>query len=171
MSGKRLLSIPAMLVIGIAFYFYHEAIYKSYKLPTTTDEMEECTLIRVVDGDTIEVERGSENVIVRLNGIDAPESVHPNQELNTPEGEAAAAYLNELMANVDTVYLEYDFEVMDSHDRALAYVWYYDDDELIMLNLRLVEDNIADPMTVGMNSRYQYIFEHAAQSEDDDAQD
>lgn len=162
MSVKRTLAIPVMLIFGIAGYFYFNVVNKAYRLPTTTDDMEECSLVRVVDGDTIEVIRGSENVVVRMNGIDAPESVHPNKDLNTAEGEAAAVYLEELLSDVDTVYLEYDVEILDSYDRALAYVWYYDEDELIMLNLRLVEDNIAVPMTVGMNFRYQYFFDKAA---------
>lgn len=161
MRTKSVLTFPAMLLIGFAVYFYMN-VNKAYKLPTTTNEMDECTLLRVVDGDTIEVQRDSENIIVRLIGIDAPESVNPNPELNTAEGEAASSYVQELLEDIDVVYLEYDFQIRDSYDRTLAYVWYYDDQELRMLNLQLVEDDIAIPINGSINQRYRRFFNNAS---------
>lgn len=161
MKTKSVLTFPAILIMGIAAYIYIN-VNKAYMLPTTTDGMEECTLLRVVDGDTIEVERESENIIVRLIGIDAPESVNPNPELNTAEGEVASSYVQELLEEIDVVYLEYDFEIRDNYDRTLAYVWYYDDQELRMLNLQLVEDDMAIPFNGSINQRYRRYFNDAA---------
>ena len=115
-----------------------------------------------IDGDTIEVQRDSENIIVRLIGIDAPESVNPNPELNTAEGEAASSYVLELLEDIDVVYLEYDFQIRDSYDRTLAYVWYYDDQDLRMLNLQLVEDDIAIPINGSINQRYRRCLNNAS---------
>ena len=56
-------------------------------------------VIRVVDGDTIRVDFYGDNKLVRLIGIDAPESVHPDRTQNVPEGEIASEFLRNLLDN------------------------------------------------------------------------
>lgn len=51
-------------------------------------------VLRVIDGDTIEVSIDGEPVSVRMIGIDCPESVHPDESLNTEYGETAAVLVN-----------------------------------------------------------------------------
>lgn len=84
------------------------------------------SVLYVSDGDTILVEfpDGSKEHI-RLLLIDAPESVHPDEEKNTEEGHQAAAFLKELLPVGTTVYLEYDTNerTFDRYGRMLAYVW------------------------------------------------
>lgn len=84
------------------------------------------SVLYVSDGDTILVEfpDGSKEHI-RLLLIDAPESVHPDEEKNTEEGRQAAAFLKELLPVGTTVYLEYDTNerTFDRYGRMLAYVW------------------------------------------------
>ncbi|MBO4485033.1 MAG: thermonuclease family protein [Lachnospiraceae bacterium] len=84
------------------------------------------SVLYVSDGDTILVEfpDGSKEH-VRLLLIDAPESVHPDEEKNTEEGRQAAAFLKELLPVGTTVYLEYDTNerTFDRYGRMLAYVW------------------------------------------------
>ena len=76
----------------------------------TTD----CTITRIVDGDTIECARRGR---ARLIGIDTPES---DQE---PYGSQATAALTALIQPGMTVQLELDVETHDRYDRLLAYVW------------------------------------------------
>ena len=45
-------------------------------------------VLRVVDGDTIEIDYNGEKEKVRLIGVDTPESVHPDAEKNTDYGKA-----------------------------------------------------------------------------------
>lgn len=84
------------------------------------------TVLYVSDGDTIlaEFPDGSKEH-VRLLLIDAPESVHPEEEKNTEKGRQAAAFLKELLPVGTTVYLEYDSNerTFDRYGRLLAYVW------------------------------------------------
>ena len=84
------------------------------------------SVLYVSDGDTILVEfpDGSKEHI-RLLLIDAPESVHPDEEKNTEEGRQAAAFLKELLPVGTTVYLEHDTNerTFDRYGRMLAYVW------------------------------------------------
>ena len=83
----------------------------------------EAKVIRVKDGDTFVAELGGTETTVRLIGIDCPESVHPDEELNSPEGEAAAACAEGILQAGRPVFLEYDEERLDVYGRDLAYVW------------------------------------------------
>ena len=109
-----------------------------------------------------EEEFGQENAdgIVRLRirfiGVDAPESVHPDPEKNSEEGEAASEYTKEMLLD-KTVYLEFDVEITDKYGRTLAYVWL--DGELF--NKKIIEDGHAVIMTVPPNVKYEDILEEA----------
>ena len=117
--------------------------------------LEKAEVIRVIDGDTLQVRLVSgEEATVRLIGVDAPESVHPDSAKNTPEGKAAASFTENLCFG-RTVYLEYDAEKEDAYGRRLAYVYL---EEGRMLNLLLVEHSYARVMTVEPNTRYASYF-------------
>ena len=77
---------------------------------------------RTVDGDTLAVVVDGVEAHVRLIGIDAPESVHPDPRRNTPAGKKASQYTDGHLTG-KTVQLEFDEEVKDKYDRLLAYVW------------------------------------------------
>lgn len=79
-------------------------------------------VVRVVDGDTIVVLIDGQERKIRMIGIDAPESVHPDQTRNTEQGKSAADFTAELL-NGKQVYLEYDTDRTDDYGRTLAYVW------------------------------------------------
>lgn len=112
-------------------------------------------VVRVVDGDTIIVSIEGAEVKVRLIGIDAPESVHPDEEKNSDEGKEVSEWLTELLADAK-VYLEYDVSVEDDYGRTLAYV--YLDDGTTMINRLLLEKGFAVTMTVQPNSKYADEF-------------
>lgn len=73
------------------------------------------TMSRVVDGDTIVVLVDGEQKIVRLIGLDAPETVDPQQGVGCYGSEASAALKSELLEG-DTVTLIAD-DTQDNHDR------------------------------------------------------
>ena len=81
----------------------------------------EWTVVRVVDGDTIEVARGSSDTdTVRLLGINTPETHHPTNPVEF-FGPEAAAFTEEHLAG-RSVQLEGDIEGRDRYGRRLAYV-------------------------------------------------
>ena len=89
-------------------------------------DLEEVTLVRVVDGDTLVVRFDTgEDEKVRLIGINTPESVAPNsyRTKNTKEGEEVSKYVKTMLEDVDTVYLQSDTSDRDKYDRLLRYVW------------------------------------------------
>lgn len=122
--------------------------------------LEPCEFERVVDGDTIIVHNSEgERIRVRLIGIDAPESVHPDENENTEEGRDASQFLKDLLEHVDTVYLEYDEEEFDQYDRTLAYVWIDTGSTYIMVNEIMLVTEHANPVYIEPNLRYARTFE------------
>jgi micrococcal nuclease len=106
---------------------------------------------RVVDGDTIEVQRGG-MIDVRLIGIDTPESVHPSEPVEC-HGRAAAE-LTKRSLEGDMVRLELDVERRDRYGRTLAYVW----DDARLFNQVLVERGFATVSTYPPNVKYVERF-------------
>ncbi len=85
--------------------------------------LQEATVVRVVDGDTIEVSVDGAAQKVRLIGINAPESVAADASRNTEEGALAAAYLKSMLEPGQTVFLQCDTSETDGYGRLLRYVW------------------------------------------------
>ena len=113
------------------------------------------TVMRIVDGDTIVVDIDGEDTKVRFIGVDTPESVSPDESKNTQEGIEASEWTKELLSDV-SVYLEYDVSQYDKYNRTLAYV--YLDDGVTMVQRLLLENGIAQIMTIQPNSKYADEF-------------
>ena len=76
------------------------------------------TCTRVIDGDTIVVERIGK---VRLIGVDTPETVHPSKPVEYFGKEASA--FSKRMVEGKKVKLKYDVKKKDKYGRTLAYVY------------------------------------------------
>lgn len=110
-------------------------------------------VLRVVDGDTIIVDIDGSETTVRMIGIDAPESVHPDASRNSESGKIASEFTAELLTGKQ-VYLEYDRERTDSYGRTLAYVWL----DHKMVEETLLENGMAEVLTIQPNTRYAAQF-------------
>ena len=81
-------------------------------------------VLRVVDGDTVEVETDAGPLKVRIIGIDTPETVHPSKAVE-PGGPEASARAKELLED-QMVILHYDpdpnHDRWDKYGRLLAYL-------------------------------------------------
>lgn len=99
---------------------------------------------RVVDGDTVRVDRGGEEIVVRLIGLDTPETVAPDRPVECFGPEASAR--TKALVEGGEVWLEYDAAsgLTDKYDRTLAFVW-LDSDTL--LNEVLVAEGFAEEVT------------------------
>ena len=95
-------------------------------------ELEPATVLHVSDGDTlfVRLDDGREGY-VRLVGIDAPESVNPDETLNTPEGQAAADFVKALVPPDTRVWLARDVSDVDRYGRWLRYVWLEQPDDVL----------------------------------------
>lgn len=112
-------------------------------------------VVSVVDGDTLVISVDGNERKVRLIGVDTPESVHVDESKNTEEGKIASQYTQNLLMG-EMVYLEYDVSPNDDYGRTLAYV-YLDDGET-MVNSLLIEEGMAEIMTIPPNCKYEELF-------------
>ncbi len=110
------------------------------------------TVVRVVDGDTIQVRVQGHLEKVRYIGVNTPELHHPRRG-EEPGGRAASAVNAGLVAGRH-VRLELDVRARDRYGRLLAYVWVGD----VMVNAELVRLGYAQVMTVPPNVRHQALF-------------
>lgn len=142
------------------------ALEETGESTTVSPALEPCTLERVVDGDTIVVDVDGESKKVRLIGIDAAESVHPDESRNTEAGVEASDYLKSLITPGQTLYLQRDVSETDRYGRLLRYVWIgqpadVDDTEEVaakMLNAVIVENGYAQGKDYAPDTRYSRIL-------------
>lgn len=78
-------------------------------------------VLRVVDGDTIEVAIDDEPEDVRYIGVDTPETVKPGEPVGCYGPQASA--FNHRLVEGETVRLVFDHELRDVYGRLLAYVY------------------------------------------------
>ena len=125
---------------------------------------EQAEVVRVVDGDTLQVRIDGEKWRVRLIGINCPESVASDESRNTAEGRDASDFTHELLGEGDVVWLQMDRSDVDQYDRLLRYVWIeapsdpFDEDEIAdkMLNAILVKEGYAEARIYGDDDLYAY---------------
>lgn len=113
---------------------------------------ETARVVRVVDGDTIVIDRGGGNERVRYLGIDTPESVKPNNPVEFMAREASAA--NEALVAGREVVLERDVSDTDHYDRLLRYIWLREGDGWVFVNLELVRRGFAQVVTYPPDVRW-----------------
>jgi micrococcal nuclease len=83
----------------------------------------DATVVRVIDGDTIDVRFASGRVErIRMLGADTPEVVDPRKPVQC-FGPEASAYTHSRLAPGTRVRLETDVERRDKYGRLLAYVY------------------------------------------------
>jgi len=118
------------------------------------DGTKPATVLRVVDGDTIEVEIEGETHKVRYIGIDTPETVDPRRPVGCFGEEASAA--NKALVEGLTVGLEGDVSDTDIFGRLLRYVWLNDSE---MVNAILVREGYAQSSAYPPDVRHQELFD------------
>lgn len=106
---------------------------------------EEARVVRIVDGDTIIIDRGHGDERLRYIGIDTPESVKPDTPVQFMAEEAAA--VNERLVGGREIVLERDVSEVDPFGRLLRYVWFRDGERWLFVNLELVRRGFAHAVT------------------------
>jgi endonuclease YncB( thermonuclease family) len=130
--------------------------------PAPTGRTENARVVRVVDGDTIVVDRGRGNEKLRYIGMDTPETVAPGQPVEWMGPEASAAN-KRLVAGHDVV-LERDVSETDRYGRLLRYVWTHDAGRWSLVNLELVQEGYAQVSTYPPDVKYVDVFLAAQRS-------
>ena len=113
---------------------------------------ETARVVRVVDGDTLIIDRGLGGERLRYIGIDAPESVKPNTPVEFMGREASAA--NAALVEGATIVLEADVSDTDRFGRLLRYAWLRDGGSWLFVNLELVRQGYAQVVTFPPDVRW-----------------
>jgi micrococcal nuclease len=113
------------------------------------------SVIKVVDGDTVDVMINNTEVRVRLLGIDTPEVVDPRKPVQC-FGKEASEHLHQLLDG-QTVTLEYDESqgITDKYGRQLAYVLLNGEKNM---NEQMLRDGFAYEYTYRDAYKYQLQF-------------
>ena len=119
------------------------------------------TVVRVVDGDTVEVRVGGTAERVRLIGVDTPETKRPDTPVEC-YGPEAAAFTERLVPAGTEVRLERDIENRDAYGRLLGYL--YRSTDGIFVNYELVRQGYATPLTIEPNVAHAALFVEAARA-------
>ena len=113
------------------------------------------TVVRVIDGDTVDVTIGGRDEHVRLIGIDTPETKKPNTPIQC-YGPEASAFTEHLLPPGTAVRVERDVEARDDYGRLLGYVYLAEDG--MFVNEALVVGGYARPLTIAPNTSYAARF-------------
>jgi len=113
------------------------------------DQPGAASVVRVVDGDTVEVVVAGQHETVRLLGIDTPETLAPGRPVEC-FGPEATAFLQELLPEGTAVELARDTEARDRFGRLLAYVTRADDQ--LFVNAAVAAGGYADVLVLAPNT-------------------
>lgn len=144
---KRFVSIGIVIAVIASFALAGIASQKAPSVPSTA---EKALVARVIDGDTIQLDDGRK---VRLIGVDTPETVHPQKEVEY-YGKEASDFTKSMLEGKE-VYLEYDIQPTDKYGRTLAYIWLSDG---TLFNELLVLKGFAQVATFPPNVKYVERF-------------
>jgi micrococcal nuclease len=124
---RLLLSVGVILVLLLVQFAGGDRLLEHFSTQTEPEvrgvSEEQAVVTRVVDGDTIVVSVGAEELTVRLIGINTPETVDPRRPVEC-FGKEASAYAKELLTG-KTVRLQDDptQQNRDRYNRLLRYVF------------------------------------------------
>ena len=142
--------ILVIVMLCVMAVFHHSV--QQHKFP----ELQEAQILYVVDGDTISVRINGKEQRIRLIGVDAPESINSDEELNSVYGQYASEYTKSNLQEGRIVYLTFDKERVDPYDRMLAYVWLTSESEDInnLYQMKMVTDGYALSVCYEPNTMY-----------------
>ena len=109
-------------------------------------------VVRVIDGDTIEVSIAGQDEDVRYIGIDTPETVKPGTPVQCYGPQASEE--NHRLVDGRRVRLVFDRERRDVYGRLLAYVYTEGGGRARFVNAILVRDGYARTLTIPPNTAH-----------------
>lgn len=117
-------------------------------------------IVKVIDGDTVDVSMNGHTERVRLIGIDTPETKKPNTPIQC-FGPEASARTKELLPVGTPVLVQRDVEARDPYGRLLGYV--YRTSDQLFVNEELIVNGFARPLSIAPNTAFASQFAGDAQ--------
>ncbi|MBB1523409.1 MAG: thermonuclease family protein [Clostridiales bacterium] len=119
----------------------------------SNSKIKDLSVKRVVDGDTVVLEKNGYEYKVRLIGVDTPESVHLDKNKNTKEGKIASDFTKERLTG-KKVDIEFDVKPQDKYGRYLVYLYL----DGISYNEVLLEEGMARVMMISPNVKNKELY-------------
>ena len=135
-NNKLFIAVVLLLGIAVGLVIGHSVWHK-------VDTIEKAVVVRVIDGDTIELQNGSR---VRYLGIDTPETGEPYYS------EATAR--NKQLVEGKVIYLQKGKRDRDEYDRLLRYVYI----DGVFVNAELVAQGFATAYIFDTDEWYSQIL-------------
>ena len=130
--------------------------------PTTANLIEaNATVVRVIDGDTIDASIHGTTERVRLIGVDTPETKKPNTPVQC-YGPEASDFTKHTLPVGTAVLIVRDVEAREVYGRMLGYV--YRSTDGLFVNLELAVEGFARPLTIRPNDAHVTEFVGAARA-------
>lgn len=145
---------------GTGFLYYNE-----WLVEISPENFVSSVVFSNVDGDTIQVRTENDTNILRLIGIDTPETKHPSKPVEY-FGEEASAFTETILPPGTDIILTKGNEDVDAYGRQLRFVWFsvdYNGKEYMVLhNLALILNGYARAYTYfPFRDDYMTIFKAA----------
>lgn len=118
-------------------------------------------IVKVIDGDTVDVSMSGHTERVRLIGIDTPETKKPNTPIEC-FGPEATERTKELLPDGTPVLVQRDVEARDPYGRLLGYVYRTSDN--LFVNQDLMINGFARPLSIAPNTAFASEFATLAQT-------
>ena len=118
-------------------------------------------IVKVIDGDTVDVSMSGRTERVRLIGIDTPETKKPNTPIQC-FGPEASKHINELLPVDTPVLVQRDVEARDPYGRLLGYVYRTSDN--LFVNQDLIINGFARPLSIAPTTAFASEFATLAQT-------
>ena len=145
---------PLRKLVGVGL-----SLLMSCSSGVTTENKVLITILKVVDGDTVDIDINGNTERVRLIGVNTPETKHPTKPIEC-FGPEASAYLTQLLPKGTHVRIERDIEARDRYGRMLLYL--YRESDNLFINLDLVLRGYGTPMSIEPNTFHRNNFVRAA---------
>jgi len=121
-------------------------------------------IVKVIDGDTVDVSMNGRTERIRLIGIDTPETKKPNTPIQC-FGPEASKHTKELLPVDTPVLVQRDVEARDPYGRLLGYIYRTSDN--LFVNQDLIVNGFARPLSIAPNTAFAGEFAtlaHTAQN-------
>ena len=136
----------------------NEQLPRSQEVLPASASAELGTVVKVVDGDTIDITQGEARHKIRLIGINTPETVDPRKEVECFGKEASAKMKELLLGQLVRITSDPTQADRDRYNRLLRYV--YRDDGLFV-NQYLIQEGYAYEYTYDKPYAFQQAFKKA----------
>lgn len=164
MSKRKIIHILILLVFFLISYAFEQlsSQTKDTSFPTPTSAVlgvhSDATVVKVVDGDTIDILKNNNKERIRLLGINTPETVDPRKSVQC-FGEQASNKAKELLEN-KSIKMESDPTQgdKDKYGRLLRYIYL---ENGTFVNLVLIQEGFAYEYTYDTPYKFQKEFKAA----------